>query len=85
MGRLIPQEESNAERQGDKGAEEGSKVEEEDGRQEDESRGFHSLQSKQRGEGFPNLIENDRNGEEEAGIEGQFENGEKGFGNGKGH
>jgi len=70
MGRLISEKETDAKGQRDEVAERGSEVEEKEGDQEDRHGGFQSLRMEQGGEGFPNLIEDDRNGKEKAAIEG---------------
>jgi hypothetical protein len=85
MGRLIPQEESDAEGERDKVTEKRTEIEEKNGRHEDEEFRFQSPSSKDRREGFPNLIKDDRDREEETRIESQFEKGKESLGNGKGN
>jgi hypothetical protein len=70
MSGLISQEKTNAKREGDEIAKGGTEVEKKDGGQKDEGRGFQSLRAQEGGEGFPDLVEDDRNGEEETGIKG---------------
>jgi hypothetical protein len=67
---LISEKETDAKGQRDEVAERGSKVEEKEGDQEDGKRRFQSLRMEQRGERFPDLIEDDRYGKEEAAVEG---------------
>ena len=78
---MIPHEELDAEGKGDKIAEEGSEVKEQDGGQGDEQGGFKSSFPEKGREGFPEMVENNRYREEEACKERQLEKGEKGFGN----
>jgi len=70
MGRLISEKKADPEGQRDEVAERGSEVEEKEGDQEDRNGRFQSLRIEKRGEGFPDLIEDDRNGKEKAAIEG---------------
>jgi hypothetical protein len=79
MGRLISDEKADAKGQRDEVAERGSEVEEEEGNQEDGNGRFQSPRIKKRGEGFPDLIEDNRDRKEKAAIESQFEEREEGL------
>jgi len=79
MGGLIPQEELNPERQSNKIAEEGSEIEKEDGRQKDRGCRPKPLDTKHGGERLPEMVEDQRNGNEEACINGKLNKGEKRF------
>jgi hypothetical protein len=83
MGRLISQEKPDPEREGDKVTKKGSEVKEKNRGQENGKGQLHSLHVKPRREGFPQAMEDYRNGEEEARIKRQFEEREKGLRNGK--
>jgi hypothetical protein len=84
MGRLISEKKADPKGQRDEEAERGSKVEEKEGDQKDGNGGFQSFRIEKRGERFPDLIEDDRNGKEKAAVERQFEEGEEGLGNAEG-
>jgi hypothetical protein len=78
---LIAHEKTNPEGKGDKIAEGGPEVEEKDRRQKHSRRGLQPSFPEKGREGFPEIVEDDGDGEKKAGKEGQFEQGEKSFGN----
>jgi len=82
---LVPKKEADAKRQRDKATKRGAKVEEKDGRQENGKGRFQPLRMEQRGERFPNLIEDDRHGKEEAAVKSYFEEGKEGLRNAEGN
>ena len=84
MGRLIAQQKPDPERQRHKVAEESPEIEKEGGGQENGCGGFHSPRSKQRRDGFPELVEENGHRAKETGEQGEFEDGEEGLGDTEG-
>jgi hypothetical protein len=83
MSGLISQEKLNAKGQRDKETKQSPQIEEKDGGDEDGISRGHPLRAKQRSESFPDMVKDHRGGNEQAGIERQFDEGEKSLGNGK--
>jgi len=83
-GRLISHEETDAKGKGDEITEEGPEIEEEDGGQRNEGGRFQPSSPEKGRESFPEMVEDDRHGKEEAGKERQLKKGEECLGNGIG-
>lgn len=85
MSGLIAQEKPDAERERHEVAEEGSEIKKERCSQENGRRRFHPSRAEDGGHGFPDLVKEDGHGTKKTGEQGEFNDGEKGLGNTKGH
>jgi hypothetical protein len=84
VSRLISHEEIDSERQSDKITEKSPQIEKKDRSHEDARRGLDSSPPQDGRKGSQELIEKERDAKKEARIEGQFQKGKEGFGNGIG-